>query len=107
IANMDWWNSVDPADQAMIEAGLMELEGRMFALAATETADGLSCNTGGVCPYGEPAGMTLVPVSAADIALREEAANVAVLPAYKERCGDACAVAWNATIGKAMGFAIK
>ena len=104
IANMDWWNSVDEADQEIISSGLMELEGKMFALATTETADGISCNTGGDCPYGDAADMTLVPVTDADIALRNEAANAAVLPAYKERCGDACAAAWNETIGAASGF---
>jgi len=107
IANMDWWNGVDPADQATIETGLMALEDEMFSLATTETADGLSCNTGGACPYGDAADMTLVPVSEADIALRNEAANMAVLPAYKERCGEDCAAAWNATIGAASGFEIK
>lgn len=107
IANLDWWNTVDPAAQAAIETGLMELEGKMFALATTETADGLSCNSGGACPYGEPADMTLVPISETDLKLREEAANMAVLPAYKDRCGEDCAAAWNDTIGAAMGFSIK
>ena len=107
IANMDWWNTVDAADQAIMESGLMDLEAKMFALATTETADGLSCNTGGECPYGEAASMTLVPISDADLALRNEAANMAVLPAYKERCGADCASAWNATIGAASGFEIK
>ncbi len=107
IANMDWWNGVDPAAQAVIETGLSELENKMFALAKTETADGLACNTGGDCKYGEAAGMTLVPVTDADRTLRDNAANNAVLPAYKERCGDECAAAWNGTIGKAMGFTIN
>ncbi len=107
IANMDWWNTVDPAAQAAIEAGLSGLEEEMFALAKTETADGLACNSGGNCKYGDPASMILVPITDADLALRQEAANTAVLPAYKERCGDACASAWNATIGKAMSFTIK
>ena len=107
IANIDWWNGVDKKDQTIIEDGLMELESRMFALATSETADGLSCNSGGECPYGDAADMTLVPVSDDDIALRNEAANAAVLPAYKERCGDECATAWNATIGKVSGFEIK
>jgi TRAP-type C4-dicarboxylate transport system substrate-binding protein len=107
IANMDWWNSVDPSAQAVIEAGLMDLEGKMFELAATETADGLACNTGGACKYGDAADMTLVPATDADMALMVEAANMAVLPAYKDRCGDDCATAWNATIGAAMGFEIK
>lgn len=85
----------------------MKLEEDMFALAVTETADGLSCNTGGNCSYGDAADMTLVPTSDADKALMSEAATAAVLPAYKERCGDACATAWNETIGAAMGFEIK
>lgn len=107
IANMDWWNGVDPAAQAAIETGLMDLEGKMFALAVTETDDGLSCNSGGACPYGDAADMTLVPATDADMALMIEAANMAVLPAYKERCGDECATAWNGTIGAAMNFEIK
>ena len=107
IANKDWWDSVAPAAQAEIEKGLMELEGKMFALASTETADGLACNSGGECPYGEPANLKLVPASDADKKLMIEAANKAVLPAYKERCGDECAKSWNSTIGAAMGFEIK
>ena len=107
IANMDWWNTVDPAAQVAIETGLSELEEKMFALAKTETADGIACNTGGACKYGEAADLTLVPITDGDVALRKEAAITAVLPAYKERCGDTCASAWNATIGKAMGFTIN
>lgn len=107
IANMDWWNGLDPAAQTVIETGLTDLEDKMFALATTETADGLACNTGGACEYGDAANMTLVPISDADKALRTEAANMAVLPAYKDRCGDTCATAWNDTIGAAMGFEIK
>lgn len=107
IANMDWWNSVDPAAQAVIESGLSDLEENMFALAKTETADGLACNSGGACQYGEAANLILVPVTDSDQALRDEIANTAVLPAYKERCGDECAAAWNATIGEATGFTIN
>lgn len=107
IANMDWWNGLEPAAQTVIEAGLSDLENKMFDLATTETADGLACNTGGTCKYGDAADMTLVPISDADKTLRTEAANMAVLPAYKERCGDTCATAWNDTIGAAMGFEIK
>lgn len=107
IANMDWWNGVDPAAQAAIESGLATLEEDMFALALTETADGLSCNSGGACKYGDAADMTLVPATDADMALMAEAAKSAVLPAYKERCGEACTAAWNETIGAAMGFEIK
>ena len=79
----------------------------MFALAATETADGLACNSGGTCAYGEPADMTLVKASEDDMALLQAAAVKAVPPAYKERCGEDCAATWNATIGAALGFEIN
>lgn len=106
IANLKWWNSLDPKVQEVVSTGLADLEDKMFALAATETADGLACNTGGKCSYGDAAKLTLVPVSDADISLRKEAVAAAVLPAYKERCGQECATAWNETIGKTMGIAI-
>lgn len=107
IANMDWWNSVDPAAQTAISDGLLALEKEMFALAATETVDGLACNSGGTCPYGETANMTLVPASDSDMELVQKAAVEAVLPAYKERCGSECADTWNATIGTALGYTIE
>lgn len=107
VANMDWWNGIDPAAQSVIETGLMTLENEMFTLASTETADGLACNTGGPCPYGDAADMSLVPATDADMSLMADAAKMAVLPAYKERCGDDCAAIWNNTIGAAMGFDIK
>ena len=91
----------------MIENGLQALETEMFALAATETKDGIACNTGGACSYGEPASMTLVQATDADRALMTEAATEAVLPAYGERCGAECTATWNQTIGAAMGFSIK
>lgn len=107
IANLDWWNSLDPAVQEVIESGLRELEGDMFNLAASETRDGLACNTGGACDYGESAGMMLVEASEADMAMVADAATNAVLPAYGKRCGAACTAIWNETIGAAMGYSIK
>jgi len=106
-ANLKWWNGLDPKVQKFLEAEVAELETRMFDLAALETKKGLACNTSGPCEYGKPAGMTLVPVTAADIALRKKALTEAVLPAFKKRCGDDCAATWNATVGKAMGVAIR
>jgi TRAP-type C4-dicarboxylate transport system substrate-binding protein len=107
IANLDWWNSLDPKVQALLETQLMGLEAKMFALASTETKDGLSCNTGGACAYGQPAAMTLVPVAPSDAAIRDEAVTAAVLPAYKDRCGEVCAAKWNETIGAAQGVVIR
>lgn len=106
IANLAWWNGLDAGIQAMLSSELETMETRMFELAATETAAGLACNTGGDCGYGDPADMTLVPVTEADEALRATALSEAVLPAFKARCGDDCAKTWNATIGTVMGVTI-
>ena len=51
--------------------------------------------------------MTLVPVAPSDAAIRDEAVTAAVLPAYKDRCGEVCAAKWNETIGAAQGVVIR
>ena len=106
MANLKWWNSLDPSVQAFLEENVAELETSIFELAATETKTGLACNTTGPCSEGEPAGMTLVPVSDADEALRKEALTSVILPAFSNRCGPACTQSWNDTIGKFMNLAI-
>jgi TRAP-type C4-dicarboxylate transport system substrate-binding protein len=107
MANLKWWNGLDPRIQKLLETQIVELETQMFALAAKETEKGLACNTKAPCDISKPAGMTLVPVTPADVALRKKALSEAVLPAFKKRCGAACAAEWNKTVGKAMGVTIK
>ena len=106
MANLDWWTGLDPQVQTILSDGLRALEDDIFALAATETETGIACNTDGPCPEGEPAGMTLVPVTEADDALRRDALTSVILPAFAERCGAGCAATWNETIGATMGLAI-
>lgn len=107
VANLKWWNSLDPKVQKLLETEIAALEAEMFALAAKETEIGLACNTKGPCAIGKPAGMTLVVVTPEDVALRKKALTDAVLPAFKKRCGDDCADQWNKTVGKAMGVTIR
>ena len=107
MANLDWWNGLDAGVQTFLADGLHALEDDIFALAATETETGIACNTDGPCPEGEPAGMTLVPVTEADDALRRDALTAVILPAFGERCGADCVVTWNDTIGASMGIAIE
>ncbi len=107
LANLDWWNGLDPAVQEYLSISLRGLEDSIFELAATETATGLACNTSGPCPHGEPAGSTLVPLTAADEALRAEAVKKAILPAFAERCGAECVATWNSTIGAKLGVTIE
>ncbi|WP_226779975.1 TRAP transporter substrate-binding protein [Oceaniglobus trochenteri] len=107
LANLDWWNGLDASVQEYLTKALRGLEDSIFELAATETETGLACNTQGPCPEGEPAGMTLVPLSEADEALRAEAVKQAILPAFAERCGADCVTAWNDTIGKTLDITIE
>jgi len=107
LANLDWWNGLDASVQAYLTTGLRGLETSIFTLAATETETGLACNTTGPCTEGEAAGMTLVPLTEADEALRAEAVKAAILPAFAERCGAECVAAWNASIGDTLGVTIE
>lgn len=107
LANLDWWNGLDASVQDYLTAGLRELETSIFTLAATETETGLACNTSGPCPHGDPAGMTLVPLTEADEVLRAAAVKEAILPEFAERCGADCVTAWNASIGETLGIAIE
>ncbi len=107
LANLTWWNSLDPAVQTYLETSLRGLETAIFEQAATETATGLACNTQGPCPEGEPAGMTLVALTDADEALRTAAVKAAILPAFADRCGAECVGEWNATIGAKLGITIE
>lgn len=107
LANLDWWNTLDPSVQDYLTNGLRDLETSIFELAATETATGLACNTSGPCPHGDPAGMTLVTFAESDDVLRAEAVKSAILPEFAERCGTDCVADWNATIGETLGVTIQ
>ena len=106
LANLDWWNGLDASVQTFLEENVKDLEDSIFDLAATETETGIACNTAGPCPHGDPAGMTLVPVTDADNALRKEALEAVILPAFAERCGADCVATWNDTIGASLGITI-
>lgn len=107
LANLDWWTGLDATVQEYLTKGLRDLETSIFELAATETETGLACNTSGPCPHGDPAGMTLVPLTDADEELRDEAVKVAILPEFAERCGTECVADWNGTIGATLDMSIK
>ncbi len=107
IANLKWWNTLDPKVQSFLETRLRTLEDSIFEQAGTETQLGINCNTGsGPCSKGTPASMKLVPVTPADEALRKEALEKAVLPAFAQRCGAECVSYWNSTIGKSLNIKI-
>lgn len=107
LANKKWWATLDPKVQAFLEAQMLKLEESIFEQARTETQTGINCNTGtGPCPEGPSAAMKLVPVTAADEALRKEALTKAILPSFAQRCGAECVKTWNAVIGAPLKVTI-
>jgi TRAP-type C4-dicarboxylate transport system substrate-binding protein len=109
--NLDYWNKFSPESQQKILAGFKQMEDRMWELAETANADAVNCNLGKEpCTKGTKFKMTLVDVSAADEAKVKNAVSTSVLPLWKETCNKVdpkCSETWNATVGKARGFAIK
>ena len=90
LANLKWWNTLDPKVQAFLTTHLRKLEDSIFDQAKTETQTGLDCNTGKACSEGTPANMKLVPVTPEDEALRKDALTKVILPAFAGRCGADC-----------------
>jgi len=107
LANLKWWNSLDPKVQAFLQTELNKLEKSIFEQARTETQTGLNCNTGtGPCSEGAPANMKLVPITPADEALRKDALTKAILPSFAKRCGPDCVKTWNDTVGKTVNITL-
>lgn len=100
VANATAWRRLDPAVQAFIKRELKTFEDEMWTAAERETAEGFACNTGqGACPSGNPGRMILVPVRAADEALRLQILREVIVPRWAERCGQDCLATWERTVG--------
>lgn len=94
------WDKLDPAVQAFLENEINDLEDRIWVAAEQETIDGIACNTGsGECPYGEPAKMTRVEVSEADLTTLHDLVENVVITQWAERCGADCVPEFNDTVG--------
>ncbi|MEM9764084.1 MAG: TRAP transporter substrate-binding protein [Pseudomonadota bacterium] len=106
--NLDRWNSLDAETQALIQAEIAEkFENPAWETAAASLETDLDCLTGRAdCPMGDPASMTLVPVTAEDEAKAREILVGTVLPDWAERAGGDWKDRWNASVGAATGVAI-
>ncbi|MFT8244288.1 TRAP transporter substrate-binding protein [Roseomonas sp. BN140053] len=104
-ANAAAWEAI-PADlRDVLRGGIGELENNIWNASDRETTEGLACNTGqAVCPNGKRGRMTLVPVTPADDAYRQQLLVRTVLPNWVQRCGPDCAEAWNSTFAPALGI---
>lgn len=92
------------AQDALVEAG-RRFEDDAWEGVKKLNAEGYACVTGdGECPYGDPAGMTLVEEASDDAELRRRVLTETVLPRWAERCGENCAAQWYDLAGSAIGL---
>ncbi len=108
FANLDWWNGLTDDQRSGVQAAFKTLEDGLWETAVNLNADALACNTGqDSCRDHQKFSMTLVEVSADDLARVKKAAETVVLPAWIERCEatyPGCTEVWNETVGKARGI---
>lgn len=60
----------------------------------------------GTCPAGDPADMTLVEVSDADVAKAKDILTTTVLPEWAERAGKDWVARWNDSVGATVGVTV-
>ena len=104
-ANKLAWDQL-PADiRSTLRSGIHTLELSIWDAADRDTASGLACDVGaGACASGKKFHMTLVPITAADEALRQQLLTRSILPKWIQRCGNDCVTAWNTTLASAVGI---
>ena len=102
--NLKSWNKLPEPVRAFLTEEIDAWEDQVWDAADAESRAGLACNTGGDCDAGNPASMTLVPVSDADRAKLREIMETVIVPNWAERCGSDCVERWNETVGKVVGM---
>ncbi len=107
--NLDKWNSLDGATQALIESEIATaFEDPAWAAAQGALENDLACLTGnGECASGEARAMTLVEASDEDFARARSILETEVLPAWAERAGADWAARWNTSVGRVVGVTVS
>jgi TRAP-type C4-dicarboxylate transport system substrate-binding protein len=104
-ANQLAWAQLPPDVRETLRGGIRKLELSIWEAADRETAGGLACNIGSnACLGGKAFHMNVVPQTAEDEVLRKNLLTTSILPKWIQRCGNDCVLAWNATLGPAMGI---
>jgi len=106
--NLDKWESLSDEHKALLTDTIAgEFEGPAWDAAADALANDVACLTGsGECASGEPASMTLVEPSEADVERARSILTDTVLPEWAERAGADWAKRWNETVGSTVGVEI-
>ncbi len=107
LANLSWWNRLDPAVRAFLEATFREVSDRQWELGAAATRDGLDCNSGRAasCSIHQLAArpMTVVPATDSDRVLLRRILERDVLSGFVRRCGERCGATYNEVIAPVSG----
>ena len=104
----DKWDSMSEEERTTLSELLeSEFETPAWDAAAGALENDVACLTGnGECASGDPASMTLVEPSEADVEAAREILTSTVLPEWAERAGPEAAERWNASVGAAVGVEI-
>ena len=107
-ANRSAWDALPGDNRDLIRAGVRDLERQIWEAADGDTQAGLACSTGAeTCAAARRARMTLVAISPDDEARRRTLLAATVLPSWIDRCGEACAHAWNRALAPLHGITLS
>ncbi|MBT2325883.1 TRAP transporter substrate-binding protein [Variovorax paradoxus] len=104
-ANKDTWNALPAELKTLLRSELPKLEAAVWAESERETSEGVACNTGAAgCARDRKGSMVEARPSAEDQRRGREIFATKVLTGWLQRCGSACAQAWNQTVGPVTGI---
>ena len=104
-ANLAAWHALPESVRIVIKTQLPKVEQAIWTDAEKQTLEGVACNTGkGECVLGKPGRMTEVKATPQDETRLREAFRTSVLPAWLERCGNACVPVWNTVMAPTVGI---
>lgn len=107
VMNQTAWSNLGPEGQKRLQSEVDKLAESIWEQNQRENEYGIACNTGGECPVGTSASMTLVEATERELELRREALEQTVLPRWAARCGDECVTEWNDSVGSVLDMTAK
>lgn len=104
-ANIAAWHALPAPVRDKLRTALRSLEASVWDDAEQQMRAGVACNTGqGNCQGGKAGQMTEVRTTEADEQKLREAFRTSVLPAWLQRCGEACVPVWNRLMAPAVSI---
>ena len=101
------WKKLTPAQQTQLQAAFTTLENEIWKYSEDLAVDAVNCNTGKDPCTLKKFKLVSVPVTAADVALVQNAMRDVSLPTWTETCektAPGCGAEWRRTVGAAIGM---